>query len=182
MSRDEMLEQLSRLRFCVLWPENWEDVGFTERPLWVNKKGYGFYSCDEPCTFKQIENLTPDFIRCVRQKKSDGVLTIEDLKDSPLDTSPFVYDKFVDEERIESFLDDLAASTISNKETFFCGEDMEGWAFFETEEDLIKAFEMDCCDRSWNEMGEEELSKWCFRLFEEAQDYELPIHLSVFSD
>ena len=38
------------------------------------------------------------------------------------------------------------------------------------------------CDRSWDEMGEEELSEWCTRLFEEEQDYELPIHLGILTD
>ncbi len=182
MSRDEMIGKLSRLRYCVLWPGDWEDVGFTERPIWVNKNGYGYYSCDEPCTFKQIENLTDEFICTVRQRLSDGVLTVEDLKGSPLDSSPFVYDTFVDEESLMSFLDDLASSLITDKRALFCGEDMEGWSFFETEEDLIKAFEIDYCDRSWDEMDVEELSEWCSRLFEEEQDYELPIHLSILSD
>ena len=45
MSKDEMLNKLSHLRYCVLWPGDWEDVGFTERPIWVNHKGYGYYSC-----------------------------------------------------------------------------------------------------------------------------------------
>ena len=59
---------------------------------------------------------------------------------------------------------------------------MDGWYFFETEEDLIKAFEMDYCDSAWDEMDEHELSEWCTRLFEEKQDYELPIHLSILLD
>lgn len=92
MSRDEMLNKLSHLRYCVLWPGDWEDVGFTERPIWVNHKGYGYYSCDVPCSFMQIENLTEQYINCVRQKLSDGTLTVEDLKGSPLENSPFAYD------------------------------------------------------------------------------------------
>lgn len=182
MSKDEMLNKLSHLRYCVLWPGDWEDVGFTERPIWVNHKGYGYYSCDVPCSFMQIENLTDQYINSVRQKLSNGMLTVEDIKGSPLGNSPFAYDTFVDEEALESFLDDFAVSPISNKETFFCGEDMDGWYFFETEEDLIKAFEMDYCDSAWDEMDEHELSEWCTRLFEEEQDYELPIHLSILLD
>ena len=182
MSRDEMIDKLSRLRYCVLWPGDWEDVGFTERPIWVNKKGYGYYSCDEPCAFLQIENLSDKFICFVRQKLSDGVLVVKDLKGSPLDSSPFVYVTFVDEDYLVALLDDLASSSISDKRAFFCGEYMDGWHFFETEEDLIKAFEIDYCDRSWDEMGEEEFSEWCTQLFEEEQDYELPIHLGILTD
>ena len=37
-------------------------------------------------------------------------------------------------------------------------------------------------DSAWDEMDEHELSEWCTRLFEEEQDYELPIHLSILSD
>ncbi len=182
MSREEMLNKLSRLRYCVLWPGDWEDVGFTERPIWVNQKGFGYYSCDVPCSFMHIENMTKEFIDCVRQKQSDGTLTVEDIKGSPLENSPFAYNTFVDEEPLVSFLDDLAASPISNKETFFCGEDVDGWCFFDTEEDLIQAFEMDYCDSAWDEMDEDELSEWCTRLFEEEQDYVLPLQLGIIKD
>lgn len=48
MTTSEMLQQLRRLRYCVLWPGNWKDIGFTERPIWVNNEGYGYYMDDEP--------------------------------------------------------------------------------------------------------------------------------------
>ena len=30
MNRDELLILFEKKRYCVLWPGNWKDVGFTE--------------------------------------------------------------------------------------------------------------------------------------------------------
>ena len=40
--------------------------------------------------------------KVAEERLSDGVLTVEDLKGSPLDSSPFGYDTFVDEESLMS--------------------------------------------------------------------------------
>ena len=40
MTRKEMLATLGKLKFALIWPGNWEDVGFTmlERPgAWKRK-------------------------------------------------------------------------------------------------------------------------------------------------
>lgn len=60
MTREEMLVDFGKLRFCVLWPGNWEDIGFTERPIWISSEGYGYYFDDEPCLFTLVENVAPD--------------------------------------------------------------------------------------------------------------------------
>ena len=47
MTRDEMLTALGKLKYASIWPGEWEDVGFTERELWINGLGYGYIMCDE---------------------------------------------------------------------------------------------------------------------------------------
>lgn len=43
-----MFEILNDLPFTLIWPGSWDDVGFTEREIWVNNKEYGYIMCDEP--------------------------------------------------------------------------------------------------------------------------------------
>ena len=75
MTREEQLTKLQSLRFCVFWPDNWEDIGFTERPIWVNSWGYGYYPCDEPCNFLVIDNINDDDIKVLKDKLKKGTLT-----------------------------------------------------------------------------------------------------------
>lgn len=42
MKRKAMLALLADLPFAMIWPDSWEDIGFTEREIWVNGKGYGY--------------------------------------------------------------------------------------------------------------------------------------------
>lgn len=179
MTREKMLEKLHRLRYCVLWPGNWEDIGFTERPIWINSDGYGYYSDDEPCRFLELQNLTDDFVKQVSERLSSGKFTLEDIKGSPLD-APSLEPYIDDEEWLASFLNEYTKSNLHNEKRVFCGEDFEGWSFFKTEEDLIQAFAKDYdYGAFWDEMDEDKLSKWYTRLFEEEQYYELPLQLGI---
>lgn len=41
MNKKQILKKLSGLHYNLIWPDSaWEDVGFTERPLWINNKGW----------------------------------------------------------------------------------------------------------------------------------------------
>lgn len=42
-----MLSLLGNLEYTLIWPDSWEDVGFTEREIWINRQGYGYIMCDE---------------------------------------------------------------------------------------------------------------------------------------
>ena len=47
-----MLNKLQGIGFAFIDPASgWEDIGFTERVIWVNAAGYGWVACDEPNTF-----------------------------------------------------------------------------------------------------------------------------------
>ena len=181
MTREEILRQLCRLRYCVLWPQNWENIGFTERPIWVNEAGYGYFSDDEPCRFFEIKNLSKDVLISAKTKLANNKLTPEDLKGTALDQSAFVWDGFVSEEELARFLGEIKKSPFHNKENFFCGESFDGWDFFDTENELIQAFSKNSdYGDLWENMSDEELSVWFTRLFKEEQSFELPIHLSIY--
>ena len=181
--REDILRKLHRLRYCVLWPGNWDDIGFTERPIWVNENGYGYYSDDVPCCFMHIEGFTPLFLNQTIEKLNAGILTPDDLTGTPLDHSPFVSVGYIEEESLRGFLHDLSISPFIIKESFFCGEDLDRWRFFDSEESLIDAFKMDYCDGGLrDEMSDDELTIWDSRLFEPGQYFELPIHLSILTN
>ncbi len=183
MKREEILRQLCKLRYCVLWPQNWEDIGFTERPIWIDDKGYGYFSDDETCRFFEIKGMSRDFLRNIMTKLAKNILTPEDLIGTPLHKSAFVREDFVDEEVLTPFLNELEKSPFCYKESFFCGECSEGWEFFNTENELIHAFSKDYdYGELWENMSDEELSIWFIRLFEEKQSFELPINLSILRD
>lgn len=183
MTREETLRQLCRLRYCVLWPRNWEDIGLTERPIWINEAGYGYFSDDEPCRFLEIKNLSKDVLRSIKNWLANNKLTPENIKGTALDQSAFVWDDFVNAEELARFLGELEESPFRNKESFFCGECFGGWEFFNTENELIQAFSKDYdYGELWENMNDEELSVWFARLFEEEQSFELPINLSIIRD
>ena len=77
----EMIKTLKRLRFCVFWPglnEYLDDyVGFTERPIWVNSYGFGYYACDEPCNFNCVKNISDNDILALKKSIKSGTLTVE---------------------------------------------------------------------------------------------------------
>jgi hypothetical protein len=58
--REEMLEELHELDFRAFWPRAWVDIGFTEREIWVNSEGYGFYCIDEPNIEEQRDVIRDD--------------------------------------------------------------------------------------------------------------------------
>lgn len=183
MTTSEMLQQLRRLRYCVLWPGNWKDIGFTERPIWVNNEGYGYYMDDEPCDFLHITGLTEDFINRIRETLKNGGLVLDDIKGSPLELPSFAWDKTVDEDSLERFLDALSNSPLCGADNLFCGAHYDGWSFFESEEDLIEEFEKYYdYGGKWEEMSEGQLLVWYERLFKMSPTIELPISLSILAE
>lgn len=51
MTRDAMLKKFESLEYMTIEPGHWEDVGFTERPIWINNIGWGGFGCDAPSCF-----------------------------------------------------------------------------------------------------------------------------------
>ena len=178
MTRTEIIEKLSALRYCVLWPDSWDDIGFTERPIWVNHEGYGYFFDDEPCRFATIEGLTPVDICSIKDKLSRGELTFGDIQDTPL-----VEFFEADEDNFEDCLPELANLPDSFDGCIYCGEDLDGWSFYNTEEQLIEAFSKDSSNYNfgvkWVDMDDALLRVWHDRLFVETPDFCLPLELDI---
>ena len=183
MTREEMLNELHRLKFCIIWPGNWEDIGFTERPIWVSSVGYGYYACDEPCRFEKIDNIPNDVVKDVKKVVEIGDkynCDVEDLTSKIIENSNLkgmFADLEIDE--IEWQLQFIASIPNSDEKTWFCGEGFDDWVFCKTEQELIDCFEKDASDgyfgESWDNLSDQMLAEWIDRLFNNSPDYVLPI-------
>ena len=85
MTRTDMLKALSCVPFVLIDPlSEWEDIGFTERPIWVNSKGYGYIMCDEPCSSCEVDGVPLEKWKTIHQKLADGSLQLEDIEGTSL--------------------------------------------------------------------------------------------------
>ena len=182
MDRDSMLNMFSKLRYCVLWPGAWDDIGFTERPIWVCREGYGYFFDDEPCSFSIIERVTQDQVRRLKEKLADGLLTVADNEGSPFEC----INVFDDTDYLAARLVDFAGLPDEFSDCIYCGEDADGWVFFNSEAALIDAFSKDSehynFGEKWVDMDDEHLTVWYERLFVEKLDLCLPLTLDILDD
>ncbi len=183
MTRDEMLNKLHALKFCIFWPDNWENIGFTERPLWVSSAGYGYYACDEPCRFEKVENIPNDVVRDIKK-----LVEIGDKYDCDVEA---MVSKIIKKSDLGSIFSTLEIDEIGlqlqfitsipdlDEKIWFCGEAYDKWIFCKTEQELIDCFEKDNNDgyfgESWDDLSDQLLTEWIDRLFNNSLDYVLPI-------
>ena len=182
MDRSSILNTLSRLRYCVLWPGSWDDIGFTERPIWVCREGYGYFFDDEPCSFATIEGVTQMQVKELKEKLADGLLTVEDIEDSPFESINI----FDDLDYLAERLNDFVGLPDSFSNCIYCGEDNEGWSFFSSEEALIDAFAKDSkhynFGEKWIDLDDEHLMQWYNRLFVDQPDLCLPMTIGILEE
>ena len=177
MTREEMLAKLSTVKFEFLDPPSeWKDIGFTERPIWVNPKGYGYVMCDEHIESGECDGLSEENWISIREKISKSALTIADIEDTSLAEiiNDWMFNSLLDYRDTEEEPDEIS--------TFFAGlkdlpqkapehlwwmEDSDGseLIFFSTEESFKKSYERDWCDYSWNDLDDDTLEEWIKRLF-----------------
>ena len=161
-----MLSVLHDLSFSLIWPGDWDDIGFTERPIWVNGLGYGFIYSDENCEQYQILVKDKDEFISIINKLNDDTLTIEDIKDTSLYRflDQIIDISELDEDILYANLEGL--SNVSNiSEYVYCSVyGYDGVAFFSTYEELQQFVERDYCDYCWNDLPDEELKLWIERL------------------
>lgn len=85
MNKKQILKKLSGLHYNFIWPDSaWEDVGFTERPLWINNKGWGYIMCDEPCDFGKIEAISEDKWKIIKEKLQNKMLKYKVIENTSL--------------------------------------------------------------------------------------------------
>ena len=169
MTREEMIKKLNTVEFNIFSPpDEWEDIGFTEREIWVNSKGYGYIACDEPTAWWCCSEICDEKWNSIRRKLENRTLTLKDIEGTSL--MDMVGDFFcgeVDEED-EKLCDILNGFNDLPEKRFdklFCMDTFDDFLFFTNEEDFRKAYERDWCDYTWDELDNESLACWIDRIF-----------------
>ena len=87
MTREENLKILEDLPDTIIWPESgWDDIGFTERELWFNSKGCGYFMYDEPNpTYWKGNGFGETKWNYIKVKIVDKNLSYKDIIGSPLE-------------------------------------------------------------------------------------------------
>lgn len=176
MTRDEMLNTLAKTSFRYIDPPSeWIDIGFTERPIWVNGKGYGYIMCDEHIECGECDGVVQEKWSIIISKIKDEKLFLQDIEGTSL--AEFVNEWFDSLYDVQGTEDESGAVS-----TFFKGllnfqgvapkkiwwvEDPEGrWEpqFYFDRQDFDKAYERDWCDFSWESLEDDNLITWIERL------------------
>ena len=172
MTREDMLQKLYTVPFILIDPaREWEDIGFTERDIWVNAKGYGWISCDEPTTWCEVRCPESEKWVYIREKLSTADLSVEDIKGTDLLDllKEITYGDFDEDcDNPCDYLKDLLSLPAEGLQWIYAMDTFDGWQFFATEEDFKKAYERDWCDVSWDELSDEMLLEWIDRLTDEG--------------
>lgn len=169
MTREEMIAKLQTLTFAYV--DGLPDTGFTERPLWVNEKGYGYLACDDPsdrCWDKagiDLEKWT-----FIRKQLAKRTLKLEDIEGTPLlELLNEMYSgSFSDDEDLYLYLEDLLTLPEESLDHIYCMSTIEGLQFFSNKEDFKKAYERDWCDCEWEELDDDILAECIEQLTEEG--------------
>lgn len=174
MKKEEILELLYDLPFVLFWPDNWDDIGFTEREIWVNSNGYGHIMCDEPTGHWEGEGLDTHVWQIIRNKLETKTLKKQDIQGTMLENllEGLNYD-------IEYFEDDCQSLNevlggLLKLEKGPCGyiyalDTSEGALFFDSEFSFKKKYERDEANELWEDMDEKLLSTWIERLVKEQE-------------
>ena len=178
--RKEMINKLGSLHYNLIEPSSsWEEIGFTERPLWINNKGWGYIMCDEPCDFGKIEAFSGDKWIIIREKLKNKKLKFEDIEETDLDDIWLISDCYEDDEEDED-LDDynglnsmlqglLSLPEKLGKYIYWAHTD-DGIAFFSKKEALYDAIDFRDCYECWENMDNKTLEIWIERISSELGD------------
>lgn len=166
MTREDMLTALGKLQFTLIWPGDWEDIGYTEREIWVNSVGYGYILCDEPTQYWEGPGLEGKW-PIIKEKINHETLTYEDIEGTSLvdmlNAIYFEYNDFGDSRQLCQDLSSLAMTDYPEK-YFYAMETVEGTEYFDSAEAFNAAYERDWADEAWKDMDDNLLSKWVDRL------------------
>lgn len=168
MTREEMLNLLRSVEFELIDPpSSWKDIGFTEREIWVNSKGYGYIMCDEPTRWWEGSGIEESKWNVIRTKLANDSIALADIEGTSLED-------LLDEFGFDEGWDDLRDTLLglldlpkSPPQNLFCLQTIDGNQFFITEGTFKKAYERDWCDYEWDELSDEMLAEWINRLLNE---------------
>ena len=169
MTRSEKIALLHTLTFAYV--DYLPGAGFTERPLWVNARGYGYLSCDDPSDQCWEGNgIAPEKWKAIRQQLGEGKLQLKDLQEtSLLQLLDLMYfDTFPDDEDPCKYLHDLLTLSENSPDRIYCMNTIGGWQFFACEKDFRSAYERNWCDYTWEELSDEVLAACVEQLINEG--------------
>lgn len=173
MTREEMLHKLSTVKFEYIDPPSeWDDIGFTERPIWVNAYGYGYLSCDDPSdNCWDGQGIEQEKWKNIRKKLAEGTLQFEDVRDTSLKELLDIvsYGEFYEDADPCEYLEGLLDLPDDCIEHIYCMDSLDGWNYYSTEEEFNEAYERNEYDYAWEELTDEALVSWINRLF--ANEY-----------
>ena len=169
MTREEMIAKLQTLTFAYV--DYLPDTDFTERPLWVNAKGYGYLACDDPSDrCWDGAGLSSEKWTSIRKQLSMKTLKLEDLEGTSLLGlfDIMYYDGFLEDEDPCLYLEELLTLPEDSLDHIYCMSTIEGLKFFSNKEDFRKAYERDWCDCKWEELSDDTLAGCIDQLSDEG--------------
>lgn len=170
MTRKEMLDILHSVEFELIDPpSSWKDIGFTEREIWVNSKGYGYIMCDEPTYRGEVPGVDKEKWMIIRNKLRDKTLAFKDVEGTSLIEllEEISFGEYCEDDDLSDYLEGLLELPETQLDCIFFLQTFDGWEFFESEETWENAFERDWCDVEWEELDDEMLAEWINRLLDE---------------
>lgn len=177
MTRVEMLNTLAKTHFRFIDPPSeWIDIGYTERPIWVNNKGYGYVMCDEHIECGECAGVAQKKWSIIISKIKDEKLLLQDIEGTPLIdiVNEWLFDSLCDvrgtedePEAVSAFFRRLLDSNgVAPKKIWWIedpGENIELYFYF-NKQDFEKAYQRDWCDYSWASLEDDALAEWIDRL------------------
>lgn len=174
MTREEMLKMLGDLPFAMIDPGSWDDVGFTEREIWVNSKGYGYIMCDEPTAVWEGPGLPEQEWNLIKPKIIDDSLTYKDIEGTTiedlLDTLGYGCECDDDFDEVINNLKGLLSLRCGPCGNLYAMATLDEPQYFDQELDFKSAYERDWADVQWDEMSDELLAEWINRLCTKSAD------------
>ena len=160
MIREKMLKRLSGIDYLELWPsDEWGDIGFTERRIWLNRSGYGYIACDEPDVYYKIPPIPDQKWRDIRDKLIKKQLTRDDIQGTVLSKLDYA----IGDDLNEDFKGLLLLPEDMGK-YFYCSVTLDGNMFYNTEEEIFADIKRDECDVLWADLPDSDLEEWINRL------------------
>lgn len=159
-----MLQKMKNLDFRYIWPGNWKDIGFTERPIYLNGKGYGYIYEEEPCDNWKLESFSNEKWQVIRKKLQSGKLVLDDLSGTALEGEEDIWDMLSETDDVCDLLSGLMRLPEELDEHIYCVSSFDGYDFFATYEDFKEAVERNDCDYKWEDLSDDVLEMWVERL------------------
>lgn len=169
MTREKMLQLLADLPYTLIWPGSWYDVGFTEREIWVNSKGYGYIMCDELTGYWEGNGISAQKWETLKPKIIDQSVSYSDIHGTEIEELLSCMNYAMDYLEEDNRMLNSVLTGLLNLKQGACGyiyalHKEEGIQYYDSESDFRADFERDWVDVEWAKMDDVLLAEWIDRL------------------